>query len=222
MKPIRVFAVDDHPVVLQGILALLGQAEGIEVVGSAADGASALETIPQARPDVVLLDVSLPDINGIELCRRIAAWPPAQRPAVVMLTVHQTASFFFQALRAGALGYVPKSAPFADVQEAIESAARGEAYLHPSVAGYLVSAFLGGQPPVEGETPLAKLSEREREVLGLLARGRSTREIADALGLSPNTVHKHRTSLMSKLGLHSTYDLLRFAASVGLIGGDEA
>ncbi|MBX5465406.1 MAG: response regulator transcription factor [Clostridia bacterium] len=221
MKTIRVFAVDDHPVVLQGILALLEQSPGIEVVGSALDGTSALEAVGRVQPDVVLLDVSLPDVNGIELCRRIATLPAERRPAVVMLTVHQTASFFFQALRAGALGYVPKSAPFDDVREAIESAARGETYLHPSVAGYLVSAFLGGGVPAEGETPLARLSEREREVLGLLARGRSTREIAAELGLSPNTVHKHRTSLMAKLGLHSAYDLLRFAASLGLVGGVE-
>lgn len=212
---IGVLLADDHAVVRAGLRRLLEETEDLRVVGEAPDGLEAVRQTEQLAPQVVLMDISMPGLNGLDAAREIKSRCPAA--AVVFLTMHENEEYFLEALRCGAEGYVPKSAPATEVIEAIRCAARGEVYLHPSVTRFLLRNFLNGAPQTDPTDLYHSLTQREREVLTLVAQGLTTQEIADLLFLSPNTVHRHRTSLMQKLGLHNRLELLRYCMRRGLI-----
>lgn len=213
---ITVLLADDHVVVREGLRRLLQEASAdIEVVGEATTGLETIQQTEKLHPRVVLMDIAMPSLSGIEAARHLKATCPAV--AIVFLTMHESEEYFLEALRCGAEGYVPKSAPSGDVVDAIQSAARGDVYLHPSVTRFLLQNFLN-RPAADGTVDsYASLTPREREILTLVANGLTNQEIADQLSLSPNTVHRHRTSLMQKLGLHSRLDLLRYCIRRGLV-----
>jgi two-component system, NarL family, response regulator NreC len=213
---VTVALADDHAIVRDGLRRVLEEAGDIQVVGEAADGLEAVALAERLHPQVVLMDISMPILGGLEATHQIRARDT--NTAVVFLTMHESEQYFLEAMRCGADGYVPKSAPASDVVEAVRSAARGQVYLHPSVARFLLQSFLirQGAPSLEADS-YTNLTAREREVLSLVANGLSNHEIAERLVVSPNTVHRHRTSLMQKLGLHDRLDLLRYCIQRGLI-----
>lgn len=211
----RLILVDDHAVVRSGLRMLLENEPDLAIVGEAGTAREAFSLIEAARPDVVLMDIGLPDRSGIEATREIKAAHPAV--AVVALTIHEDAEYFFQMLQAGASGYVPKRAAPQELLFAVRSAAAGEVYLDPSLAKLLVRDFVA-RGPVEALTdPEHRLTERELEVLAYVAEGASTQEIAEVLGISPKTVGRHRENLMRALGLHTRTELVKYAIRHGLI-----
>jgi two-component system response regulator NreC len=211
---IRVLLVDDHAVVRTGLHMLLGQEEDIEIVGEAGSGREALNSIEQLQPDLVLMDIGLPDMTGIEVTRQIKQkWPGI---AVVALTIHDDEEYFFQMLQAGANGYVPKRAAPEELLTALRTAAEGGVYLYPSLAKLLVRDYLTGErETVTGA--LDGLTEREQEVLAHLADGASNQDIAETLNISPKTVARHRENIMRKLNLHSRLELVKYAIRKGII-----
>ncbi|MBI2862451.1 MAG: response regulator transcription factor [Chloroflexi bacterium] len=215
MPKIRVLVVDDHSVVRSGLRWLINSEPDLQVVGEATDGLEAVQKAQELQPDIVLMDITMPGLTGLEATRRIKKTNPDV--AVLTLTMHESEEHFFQALQAGALGYIPKSAPDTEVLAAIRSAARGQSYLSPAMATLLVSDYIDRARTGEVLDPYERLTDREREILHLIASGFTTREIADRLTLSVNTVHNHRASLMEKLGLHSKVELMKYAVRKGLI-----
>jgi DNA-binding NarL/FixJ family response regulator len=212
---VAVLLADDHAVVRDGLRHVLEETDDISVVGEAVDGLEAVNRAEQIQPNVVLMDIAMPILGGLEAARQIKERQP--RVAVVFLTMHESEEYFLEALRCGVEGYVPKSAPATDVIDAIHCAAKGEVYLHPSVTRFLLQSFLQGRGREDAEDPYQQLTSREREILLMVASGLTTQEIADKLYLSPNTVHRHRSSLMQKLELHDRLDLLRYCIRRGLI-----
>jgi len=213
MKSIRVFLADDHTLVRAGIRNLLVGIRGIEVVGEAGDGQEALRLVDILRPDVVLLDVGMPGLNGLEVAARLATLDSAIR--VMILSMHVSEEYVLRALRAGCAGYLLKASAVSELEVAVRAVARGETYLSPAVSRPVVDDYVrrtGG-----AVDPLQALTPRQREVLQLVAEGNSTKEIAHRLGLSPKTVETHRAQLMERLGVHDVPGLVRFAVRVGLV-----
>jgi len=212
---IHLLLVDDHVVVRSGLRTLLEPETDIEIVGEAGAAREALELVKQLQPEVVLMDIGLPDQSGIEATQAIKhAWPGV---AVVALTIHEDEEYFFQMLHAGASGYVPKRAAPEELITAVRTAAAGEIYLYPSLAKLLVRDYLSGNREAASTNALDELTEREREVLAYLAEGSSNQEIAEALVISPKTVARHRENIMHKLNLHSRADLVKYAIRKGII-----
>jgi DNA-binding NarL/FixJ family response regulator len=213
---IRVILAEDHTLVRSGLRALIGQAPGIAVVAEAADGEAAVRAVAEHAPDVAILDISMPLLNGLEVARRIAAEFPGTR--VLMLTVHRDEEYVLQALRVGAAGYLLKGAEVAEFEMAIRAVAKGDTYLTPAVSRQVVDDYLarvaGGMPAEPALTP------RQREVLQLVAGGASTKQVAASLGLSTKTVEAHRAQLMERLGIHDLPGLVRYALRMGLITDD--
>lgn len=212
---IRLLLVDDHAVVRSGLRMLLEGEADIEIAGEAGTGAEALAAVEDLRPDVVLMDIGLPDQSGIDATRAIRQRSPAT--AVVALTIHEDEEYFFRMLEAGATGYVPKRAAPEELLTAIRTAARGEVYLYPSLARLLVTDYLGQEQQARSPRAADGLSEREHEVLTHLAEGAGNGEIAEQLGISPKTVARHRENIMHKLGLHSRTELVKYAIRKGII-----
>ena len=218
---IRVVLADDQAMVRSGIRLILEAEPDIEVVGEAADGAAAVEEVRWRRPDIVLMDVQMPDIDGLEATRRIVATGPL--PRVVILTTFDLDEYLFEALRAGASGFLLKHAPADDLIAAVRTVAAGNALLAPAVTGRVISAFARrGTPASELGRRLERLSEREREVLVLAARGRSNAEIADDLVVGEATVKTHLSSVFAKLGLRDRIAAVVFAYESGLVEPGEA
>lgn len=215
MERIRLLLVDDHEVVRTGLRMLLEHQPDMEIVGEASTGAKALIMAAQQHPDVIVMDITLPDITGIEATRLIKQSQPGS--AIVALTIHEDEQYFFEMLQAGASGYVPKRAAPEDLITAIRSAYNGEIYLYPSLAKALVSDFISRSHTEPEDTTLDELTPREAEVLELLAGGLTNDEIADQLVISPHTVARHRENLMRKLGLHSKSELVKYAIRKGII-----
>ena len=211
---IRLLLVDDHAVVRTGLRMLLENEEDIEIVGEAGTGQAALQMVERLQPDMVLMDIGLPDMTGIEVTRQMKQqWPQV---AIVALTIHEDEEYFFQMLQAGANGYVPKRAAPEELLTALRTAADGGVYLYPSLARLLVRDYLSGDREA-APTAIDGLSDREQEVLAHLAEGASNQEIADTLNISPKTVARHRENLMRKLNLHSRSELVKYAIRKGII-----
>ncbi len=212
---IRLLLVDDHQVVRSGLRMLLSNESDVEIVGEAGTAREALEKVKLLKPNVVLMDIGLPDMSGIDTTREIKRTNP--EVAVVALTIHEDEEYFFNMLEAGAGGYVPKRAAPEELLTAIRAAAAGEVYLYPSMAKLLVKDYLSQEHSVESEKALDGLTEREQEVLRYLADGTANAEIAQALVISEKTVARHRENIMLKLGLHSRSELVRYAIRKGII-----
>jgi DNA-binding NarL/FixJ family response regulator len=216
---IRVLIVDDHDLVRAGIRALLDRSDGIEVVGEAGDGREALSVIGQTEPDVVLLDISLPQLNGLEVALRVKQEFPAVR--VLFLSMHMNEEYVARALKIGASGYVLKRATTGELELAIRSAKNGKTFLSPAIAKAMtIDNGAGSEKRLKNELladTYERLTSRQREILQLVAEGYSTKEIAQKLSLSFNTVSVHRTNLMERLGIHDLAGLVRYAIQTGII-----
>lgn len=204
---IRVAIVDDHTIVRAGIRALVADEADLQIIGEFSDGPSALQALPALNPDVLLVDLTLPSMDGIELLRRVRIACPRTRTMV--LSMHASPEFVRPALQAGAAGYVVKGAGLDDLVSALRAVARGESYLDESLEPSSLTA--------ESADDLERLTAREREILRMVAQGQTNRQIAEILGLSPKTVDAHRTNLMRKLDLHDAQALTRFALRRGLV-----
>lgn len=213
--PIRLLLVDDHAVVLLGMHMLFESEPEIKIVGEAANAHEAMAAVAALNPDVVLMDIGLPDLSGIEATRRIKEQSPDT--AVVALTIHEDKEYFFKMLDAGASGYVPKRAAPEELITAIRAAAADEVYLYPSLAKYLVKDFFAQQTQTKSRDSLNGLTEREQEVLSYLAEGATNAAIADKLNISPKTVARHRENIMRKLNMHSRTELVKYAIRKGII-----
>ena len=215
MPDIKLLLVDDHEVVRTGLRMLLEGQTDMKILGEAKNGLEALDLAGKLMPDVVVMDITLQDISGIEATQRLKELYPDI--AVVALTIHDDEQYFFEMLKAGASGYVPKRAASEDLITAIRAAYADEVYIYPSLAKAMVTDYLS-RPTIEtGENTLNGLTPREQQVLELLAQGKSNEEIADTLAISKHTVARHRENLMSKLELHSRSDLVKYAIRKGLI-----
>lgn len=216
-KPIRILLADDHTLVRAGIRSLIKSMEGIGVIAEAADGREALRLVKAHRPDVVLMDIAMPGLNGLEATARISKKFPYVR--VIVLSMHLNEEYVLQALRAGAAGYMVKGADAAELEIAIRAVARGETYLSPVVSKHVVTDYI---QRVSGETTsLELLTPRQREVLQLIAEGYSTKKIAHTLKISVKTVETHRMQLMERLDIHDIAGLVRHAIRVGLVKPDQ-
>jgi two-component system response regulator NreC len=226
MNLIRLMLVDDHDVVRTGLKTFLETQDGFQVVAEASSGLQALELVMQARPDVVVMDITMPQMDGLEATRRLKALCPDC--LVLALTVHEDKQYFFEMLLAGASGYVTKQAAADELVAAIRSVASGNVYLQPALARWLLDDYRrimvdhpveAGQPESAqtGKKDLTVLSKRERQVLEGVADGHTNLQIGENLGISPKTVARHRERIMHKLDLHSTTELVKFAIRTGLI-----
>jgi len=214
MGKIAVLLVDDHVLVRQGLRCVLETDPEIEIVGEAGDGQSAAELVDRLRPDVVLMDLTLPQVDGIEATRLIAA--RAGAPNILILTMHSDDVSVRQSLKAGARGYLLKDADDVDLLNAVKAVARGKSFFSPAVSKVLLTAYRGdaGQ---HVEDNLALLTDRECEVLRLIAQGKRNRDIAAELTVSVNTVETHRKHIMEKLDLHNTAEIVRFAVRKNVV-----
>jgi two-component system response regulator NreC len=215
MPDIRILLVDDHAVVRSGLRMLLENEKDLLLVGEAGNGKEALEQAEILKPDVVIMDITLPDMSGIEVTRQLKEIHPEM--AVVALTIHEDQQYFFEMLRVGASAYVPKRAAPDDLIHAIRLVSRGDVYIYPSLGKLLVNDFLARAEDGEEKATVSGLTEREQEVLFKLAEGRTNDEIAEELVISPHTVARHRENLMAKLGLHNRSELVKYAIRNGLI-----
>ncbi|NYI44237.1 DNA-binding NarL/FixJ family response regulator [Nocardioides aromaticivorans] len=214
MTPIRVLLADDHALVRRGVRLILEQQPDIEVVAEAADGAEAVALLRQTEVDLVVLDIAMPTMTGLQAAREIARRPDP--PRVLMLSMHDNEQYFFSALRLGASGYVLKSVVDEDLVEACRAAMRGEAFVYPGAMGAIVRDYF--DRVARGErVPTTVLTPREDEVLKLVAEGRTTREIARILTISEKTVDKHRTNILARLGMNDRTQLTRYAIRAGLV-----
>jgi two-component system response regulator NreC len=210
----RLLLVDDHAVVRSGLRMLLENERDVEIIGEAATAAEALEAALRLKPHVILMDIGLPDMSGIDATREIKKRCP--EVSIVALTIHEDEEYFFKMLEAGASGYVPKRAAPEELVTAIRAAATGQVYLYPSLAKLLVRDFLSGGRAPDDQTA-SDLTKREQQVLTYLAEGANNEEIAGSLVISRKTVARHRENIMRKLNLHSRAELVRYAIRKGII-----
>ncbi len=215
MSAIRVLLVEDHTLVREGIRSLLDSFKDVEVVGEAANGRDALRKTRQLAPEVVLMDISMPELNGMEATARLAKSCPDSK--VLMLSMHNDEEYVAQSLRAGARGYLVKEAATRELEHAIQVLARGEVYFSNSISVDAVERLMADD---SSGSALAQLTSRQREILQLIAEGCRTREIAERLSLSIKTVETHRTHLMERLGIWDVPGLVKFAIKAGLIQSD--
>ena len=213
MKAIRILVADDHTLVRAGIRELLQKIPQVEVVAEAGDGREALALVKAKLPNLVLLDIAMKSLTGLEVAERIAKDFPGVK--VIILSMHANEEYVMRALRAGASGYLLKDAATAELELALKAVSAGETYLSPAISRAVIDSYLGR---VEGkQSPLDQLTPRQREILQLIAEGRSTKEIAFTLNVSVKTVETHRAQLMDRLDIHDVAGLVRYAMRVGLI-----
>ena len=212
---IRILLADDQQLVREGLRVLLDLIPDMEVVGEAANGNEALKMVNELSPDVVLMDIAMPIMGGLEATRRINKEFPKTK--VLVLTQYDDKEYVFPVIESGASGFISKAAASSELASGIRSVYQGDAYLSPSVAKLLVENYQYTASERANQDPYGKLTERERDVLKLLAEGHSTQEIADILVITPKTVEGHKTNLMSKLGIHNRIDLVKYALRKGII-----
>ena len=211
----KIFIAEDHAIVRDGLRALLSSNPGFEVVGEAADGREVIKNIEECRPDLILMDLSMPRMNGMEAIREIKKH--ARNVKIIVLTIHKTEEYILPVLKAGADGYVLKNDTQAELMAAIKCVLEGKSYLSPGVSQKVIEGYVNGNKTVKTKSSWDTLTQREREVLKLIAEGYKNREIADDLCISIKTVIKHRSNLMEKLDLHNVADLTTFAIEKGLV-----
>jgi len=211
---ITVLLADDHAVLRDGLRVMLEAETDIEVIGDAADGREAVQRAAQLCPDVVVMDIAMPELNGIEAAREIGSLCPSSE--IVILSMHSTSEHIFRALQAGARGYLLKESAGAEVVRAVRAVHAGRRYLSERISDGLVDDYVRARQAAEAKTPLTRLSPRESEVLQLVVEGKSSADIAEILCLSPKTVETYRSRLMSKLGIHDLPSLVKFAIQHGL------
>ncbi|OGO00972.1 MAG: DNA-binding response regulator [Chloroflexi bacterium RBG_13_52_12] len=215
MQKIRVLVVDDHTIVRDGICALLALAGDIEVVGEATNGSEAVNKVRELNPDVVLMDIAMPVMGGLEATRRINKEFPKTK--VLVLTQYDDKEYFFPVIESGALGFISKAAASSELTAGLRSVYRGDSYLSPSVTKLLVENYQQTTGKIPNQDPYNHLTEREREVFKLLAEGHSTQVIAEMLVITPKTAEGHKTNLMAKLGVHNRVELVKYALRKGII-----
>ena len=215
MNPIHILIAEDHRIVRDGLRMLLQSEPDFVIVAEAENGREAIARAKETRPDLAILDISMPDLSGLEATRLIKTESPQTQ--VLILTMHESDEYFFRALQAGASGYVLKKAATQDLIAAARAVARGEAFLYPSVAKKLIGDYVRRVQPGAEEGGYTSLSDREREVLLLLAQGLSNREIADRLAITQSTLQTHRSHILEKLGWRTTADLIKYAVQHGLV-----
>jgi len=213
MKLIRVLLVDDHTIVRAGIRSLLEKKPNVQVVGEAADGSEALELARKLQPDLVVMDIGMSGLNGVEATRRLVKEFPAIK--VLMLSMHANEEYALQSLQAGAAGYLLKKSAIDDLETALKTVSEGKTYICPAMAGRI--SDLSRAKGWEETSPLSRLTSRQREILQLIAESKNTKEIASLLNLSPKTVEFHRAELMDRLNIHDVPGLVRFAIQAGLV-----
>ncbi|TAH47318.1 MAG: response regulator transcription factor [Gammaproteobacteria bacterium] len=215
----RVILADDHQLVRAGLRALLHSFADVEVLAECSDGHQALAQVTQLKPDILMLDISMPGMNGLEVARRIPAISPSTR--ILVLSMHVGPEYVAQAMRAGIAGYLIKDAAVDELRNALDTLAMGRTYLSPVISETMLHGFLRtGKSPAEAGAELDKLTARQREILQLIAEGHGTRDIATRLGLSVKTVESHRSQIMDRLDIHDVPSLVRFAVRTGLVSND--
>ncbi len=214
MNKIKLLVVDDHAIMRDGIRALVSLQNDIEIVGEASDGREAIEKAQELMPDVILMDIAMPSMDGLEATRRITKKNPKVK--VLALTQHDNREYTISAIKAGVIGYVPKRALGSELISAIYAVHRGDSYLYPSAALTVIKDYLKRAE----EEPYDRLTDREREILKLIAEGYTSRQIAEMLFLSIKTVLGHRTKIMEKLDIHNRTELIKYAMRKGLINMD--
>ncbi len=215
MDKIRVLVVDDHAIMRDGIRALLDIYDEVEIIGEASEGKEAIEKTRELLPDVIVMDIAMPGMDGLEATRRITKKNPKVK--VLVLTQYDNKEYILSTIKAGAAGYVPKRAVSSELISAIRAVYKGESFLYPSAAAALIEDYLR---QAEGEEPYDRLTAREREILKLIAEGHTSREIAEMLFISLKTVLGHRTRIMEKLDLHNRTELIKYAMRKGLVSMD--
>ena len=215
MDPIRVFLVDDHRIFLEGLVRLIQDHPFMKIIGTAGNGRAALREIRSLQPDVVLMDISMPHLNGLEATRIITGASPKTK--VLILSMHESEAFLRRVLEAGAIGYLLKDSTADELFLAIEEVHKGNSYLSPSLARKLINDYIESRKRGQGKDSEPFLTGKEREVLQLLAEGNSNQAIANSLDLSPKTVETHRKKIMKKLNLRNITDLVRYAIRMGII-----
>ncbi|MCJ7520650.1 MAG: response regulator transcription factor [Dehalococcoidia bacterium] len=215
MREIKVLIVDDHAIVRDGICSLLALAGDIEVVGEAANGMEGLEKVGELLPDVVLMDMAMPVMGGLEAIRRIRKEFAGVK--ILALTQYDDKEHVFPAIQAGATGFVSKTAASSELAHGIRAVSAGESYLSPSIARLFVEDYQSVALTEANNDPYEQLTDREREMLKLVVEGYKTRQIAELLNITPKTVEGHKTNLMKKLGIHSNLDLVKYALRRGII-----
>lgn len=213
MSTIQLVIADNHTLVRAGFRSLVEDIDGIEVVGEAENGREALQLIETFKPQIVLMDIAMPEMNGLEATARISREFPQVR--VLILSMHANEEYVYQALRSGASGYLLKDSGAEELELALRAIARGETYLCPAVSKYVVSDYV--RRLNQDQTPLDQITPRQREILQLIAEGKSTKEIAELLYISTKTVETHRTQLMDRLDIHDIAGLVRYAIRIGLV-----
>lgn len=213
-RNLRVILADDHALVRAGLSALLSELPGVEVVGEAGDGREALRLVRERKPDIALIDISMPGLNGLDVAARIAHDRPDTR--VIIVSMHGDDETVRRALKAGAAGYMLKNSDRAELEMALKAVARGDTWLSPALTKRVVAA-LTQEPEKPAAGPFEALTPRQREVLQLVAEGHSNKEIAQRLNVAQKTVETHRTELMERLGIHGVAGLVRYAIQVGLV-----
>jgi DNA-binding NarL/FixJ family response regulator len=211
----RILIVEDYTILREGLRALVSANPALEVVGEAADGLSAIRWVEKTKPDLVLMDLSMPKMNGMDAIREIKKLSPETK--ILVLTVHKTEEYILATFQVGANGYVLKDATHSELAMAIKDVLSGKHYISPGISDKVLEGYLEGRKVLKTQTSWETLTHREREILKLIAEGYKNKEIADYLCISPKTVEKHRANLMEKLDLHNVQSLTTFAIEKGLV-----
>ncbi len=212
MDKVKVLIVDDHAVLRDGLRAMLGVYDEIEIVGEASEGREAIQKVQESAPDVILMDLVMPGMDGLEATRRILKKMPKAK--VLFLTQYETKEYLLSAIKAGAAGYIPKRALSSELLTAIHTVHKGDSFLYPSAAATLIEGY---RQRTEETEPYDQLTAREREILKLIAEGNTSRKVADMLNISYRTVNGHRTKIMNKLNIHKSTELIKYAMRKGLL-----